>query len=145
MTGADVYDTVGSLGRQNKQNSSLDVTDNFLPATVEDGSGVQSGNTCTIDECFGAKVGEWTRIDVPSHSGMIQVTMFIWGGNVDGGVQPGGVYALHDPDGAAGAYPIKTICTSDAPTSECVVATKVGSNWKLVVWLNDNGGLRGGY
>lgn len=139
------YDTTGILGRQNKQNSSVKIADTILPVTIEDGSLVQDGNTCTIDECFGAKVGEWTRIDVPSHSGMIQVTMFIWGGNVDGGVQPGGVYALHDPDGTAGAYPIKDPCTSDAPTEECVVTTKVGNNWKLIVWLKNNGSLRGGY
>ena len=100
-TGSQLYDTQGTLGRQNKQNSSVKVSDTILPVTIEDGSGVQDGNTCTIAECAGDTVGEWTRIECPrtaddpgddGSSGVATSTA----------VFRGRVYALHDPDGAVG-------------------------------------------
>lgn len=140
-----VYGTTGDLRRQNKQNSTVEVSDTLLPVTVADG-GTVSGS-CTIDECAGA-FGEWTGIDIPSHDGLIKVTLFVWGGAVPGGVSADEIYVLHDPDGPAAAYVISTACdpaTGTPTNAECLTATKVGGNWRIVVWLEDNGSLRGGF
>jgi hypothetical protein len=141
------YATTGSLGRQNKQTSAVDVADTLLPVTVRDGAGV-SADCSAIDECAGV-FGEWTAIDVPAHDGLIKVTLFIWGGAVPGGVSADEIYVVHVPDsGPADAYAIAAECvpaTGTPGNPECLTANKVGSNWRIEVWIQDNGTLRGGF
>jgi hypothetical protein len=141
----DTYATTGDLRRQNKQNSTVVVDDEHLPVTVEDGPTV-TGQCGTVD--CGEVIGEWTKIDVPNHSGMIHVTMFVYGGAVPGGVSADEIYVIHDPDEGA-TYTLNQVddaCpTSGTPTEECVKVTKTGNNWKIDVSLEDTGTLRGGF
>ena len=141
----DTYTTTGTLGKKNRQNSTVVVDDEHLPVTVEDGPTV-TGN-CGNVSCAEV-IGEWTKIDVPNHSGMIHVTMFVYGGAVPGGVSSSDIYVIHDPD-VGDTYTLNQVddpCpTSGTPTEECVKVTKTGSNWKIDVYLEDNGTLRGGF
>jgi len=143
------YSTTGSLGRNNKQTSSVDVTDTHLTVTVADGNEATTP-TCDIAACNGA-FGEWTTVSVPGNTNLIKVTLNIWGGSVPGGVTTDGIYLIHVPD----VGPIQVIgddaserCTpaTGIPTNpQCVTVTKIGSNYRIVGWLFANGSIRGGF
>jgi hypothetical protein len=147
-TGGDnTYATIGALGRNNRQTSEVVVTnDDLLTVNVADGSLVDlSKIECDLADCDHGT--EWTSLDVPGHDGYIKVTLNVWGGSVAGGVSADEFKVLHDPDSGS-AYEIATKC--DPPNAqptlgECLTATKVGSNWRIVVWLLDNGSLRGSW
>jgi hypothetical protein len=145
--GDTTYATTGALGRSNRQTSEvtvseLGVTVNVMDGSLVDTSSIQCSTTALPDCDHGT---EWTTLDVPGHDGYIKVTLNVYGGSVDGGVQAGDFKVLHDPDSGA-TYEITTQC--DPPnvqpaSGECLTATKVGSNWRIVVWLLNNGSLRG--
>ena len=139
------YSTGGNLGRQNKQTSAVEVTDTLITVTVEDGNGV-AAPPCALDECDGA-FGEWTYLDVPGNTNLIKATLMVWGGAVPGGVRADEIYAIHVDD-AGEATVIDTPCSPATGTpgnAECLTATKIGNNYRIVVWLFGNGNLRGGF
>ena len=144
-----LYETTGSLGRGNKQNSAALVADTHLTVTVEDGSGV-TAPTCNVTACNGA-FGEWTYLDIPGNTNLIKATLNIWGGSVPGGVSTDGIYLIHvldngtvDVIGENGGD--RCTPTTGTPTNpECITVTKIGSNFRIVAWLFGNGNLRGGY
>lgn len=142
------WQTTGTLGRQNKQATIVQTTDNLIPVTVEDGI---SSFAClnTDPDCAANVIGEWSVLNVNfgATGAPIKVTLMIWGGSVPGGVTADEIYLLH-ADGLGGATPITTTCDSaTAPTNaDCLVSvTKVGSNFRIIAWLEHNGGLRGIY
>jgi hypothetical protein len=145
--GDTLYATTGALGRQNRQTSELAVTATNLTVNVADGSLVDTStiqcDTDTMPKCGHGT--EWTSLSVPGHAGYIKVTLNVWGGSVDGGVQADDFSVLHDPDSGS-TYEITTPCSppnTQPASGECLTATKVGSNWRIVVWLLNNGNLRG--
>jgi hypothetical protein len=146
------YATGGSLGRTNKQNSQIDVTDEQVTVTVEDDP---YGNSppCDVDDDDSCTnfVGDWLRLTVPNNQEYIKVTLNIWGGSVPGGVGPGDITLIHVLDNGTIEEigdSLDEICAdaNTAPTSgQCIKVIKVGSNFKLVAWLTNNGGMRGVY
>lgn len=141
------YETTGALGRGNKQTSRVDVTDDLITVNIQDGL-ADSAFPCTIAACAHV-IGDWTSLTVPGNTDMIKITLMIWGGSVPGGVGPDDIYLLHS-NASGGLDAIgdtaDEICADPdvAPTSgECIKVTKVGSNYRLVGWLANNGGLRG--
>lgn len=146
--GDTAYATTGTLGRGNKQTSEVVVTETGVTVNVKDGSLVdESTIECVNTPTFNCGHGtEWTTISVPGHDGYLKVTLFVWGGAVDGGVGASDFKVVHDPDSGS-TYEITTKCDppNAPPTApaECLTATKVGSNWRIVVWLWNNGSLRG--
>jgi Domain of unknown function DUF11 len=139
------YSTGGNLGRQNKQVSSVDVTDTLIPVTIEDGNGVATP-PCAIAACASA-FGEWTYLDVPGNTNLIKATLSVWGGAVPGGVGADDIYVIHIDDNGD-ATVIDTPCSPATGTpgnAECLTATKTGNNYHIVVWLFGNGNLRGGF
>ncbi len=140
-----LYETTGSLGRQNKQTSSVEVSDTLIPVTIEDGNGAPTPD-CDIDACDGT-FGEWTYLDVPGNTNLIKATLNVWGGAVPGGVKADEIYVIHVDDAGVETV-IDTPCSPTTGTPgnpECLTATKVGSNYRIVVWLFGNGNLRGGF
>lgn len=144
------YATTGSLGRNNKQTSTLDLSDSLVTVNVQDGI---TDNLCDSgdDPHCANLIGEWTRLTVPGSGGYLKVTLNIWGGSVPGGAGVGDIFLVHVLDNGtvevvgdvAGE---RCADANTAPTSgECIVVTKVGSNFKLVAWLLKNGTLRGGF
>lgn len=145
--GDTVYATTGALGRQNRQTSEVAVSGTGVTVNVKDGSLVDEStiqcDTVAIPDCGHGT--EWTSLSVPGHQGYIKVTLNVWGGSVDGGVQARDIYVLHDQDSGP-TYAIDTPCSppnAQPASGECLTATKVGSNWRIVVWLFNNGSLRG--
>ncbi|HXG26017.1 MAG TPA: hypothetical protein VNL94_04080 [Candidatus Binatia bacterium] len=143
------YATTGDLGRNNKQTSQADVTDELVTVTVEDG--ISSDPNCTIDACNDV-IGEWTRLTVPGNQDYIKVTLNIWGHTVPGGVQPNDIVLLHvlddgtiDVIGDVAGERCASPATEPPASGECILVTKVGSNYRIVAWLLHNGTLRGGF
>jgi uncharacterized repeat protein (TIGR01451 family) len=145
------YATGGTLGRNNKHNSQVDVSDHLVTVTIEDEpTGFDPCATSTDPSCATTLTG-WTRLTVPNNQAYIKVTLNIWGGSVPGGIGAEDIHLIHVLDN--GDFVVlgdstDEICSdpSVAPTSgECIKVTKVGSNFKLVGWLLHNGGIRGGY
>ncbi|HEX3265862.1 MAG TPA: hypothetical protein VHR16_09370 [Candidatus Limnocylindrales bacterium] len=144
------YATTGTLGRGNKQNSAVDITGTALTAMIRDRI---TDNLCdgkTISNCAN-QIGEWTRLNVPDNQGYLKVTLDIFGGAVPGGATASNIFLIHVLDGTAGIQYIglngaRCADADTAPASgECIAVTKVGSNFRIVGWLLENGGLRGGY
>lgn len=143
----DTYQTTGNLGRNNKQTTTLEVTDATIPVTVTDG--IASYPCTSTDGQCSRLIGEWSVLDVNGgvNTDLIKVTLMIWGGSVPGGVGVGDIYLLH-ADGSGGYTTVDATCDSaTAPTNaDCLVSvTKVGNNFKIVAWFTHNGGARGAY
>lgn len=146
VVGDGTFDTTGTLGRQNKQITSLQTTDSLIPVTVQDGIASYPCSSA-IPQCS-RLLGEWSVLDVNggTNSAPIKVTLLIWGGSVPGGVGVDDIYLVH-ANGSGGATPVTADCNASPPTNaDCIESViKVGSNFKVVAWLAQNGGLRGGY
>jgi len=141
--GQATYETTGSLGRSNKQTTKVEVGDELIPVTVED---ELRDYACT--DCPN-QIGTWSVLNVAGGATgePIKVTIFIWGGSVPGGVQAGDIYLLH-ADGTGAWLPVTDTCNAATPPSnlDCLESvTKIGRNYKIVAWLEHNGGMRGAY
>jgi hypothetical protein len=147
------FATTGSLGRNNKQTSAVDVPDLRVTVNIEDEI---TDELCTTadDPLCANQIGEWTRLTVPGSTGYLKLTLNIWGGSVPGGTGADDIFLIHVLDNGdvevLGDDPVNQpneICAdpNTAPTSgECIYVTKVGSNFRIVAWLLKNGSLRGG-
>lgn len=135
--------TVGTLGSSNKQTSSVEPPETLIPVTVQDG--ITSGVACTIAACSN-QLGEWTSLNVANgkaYSSAFKVTLTVWKGAVPGGVSADEIDVLHTTD-AGTTYVIAADCPASGPIiSECRTVTKVGQNYRIVIWLLQNGTLRG--
>jgi hypothetical protein len=135
-----------TLGRSNKQATSIDPPESLIPVTIEDH--ITTGVPCTIADCSNV-FGEWSTVSVAggkTYGAPFKVTLFVWGGAVPGGASTGEVQVLHTTD-LGTTYAISQACTpaTGTPTNaECLTVTKVGSNYRIVVWLFQNGFIRGG-
>ena len=138
--------TNATLGRNNKQATSLVPPESLIPATIEDH--ITSGVACTVAKCSNA-FGEWSILHVNGGASYFptpfKATLFIWGGAVPGSVKAGDIVVLHTSDAGVTSV-ISTPCspTTGTPTNaECLTVTKVGTNFQVDVWLFQNGGIRG--
>jgi len=155
---ATTYATNASLGRRNIQSTSVSTPDDqFIPATVQDGPGTSSDLECptattTFGECSLVSVGEGRTFAA------FKVVLLVLGNAVPGGTSTADIDVFHtfadglNPDGSI-RYTTEIIgnddgerCASedDSSLAPCVFVTRVGSNYRIVVWLFHNGGLRGG-
>ena len=146
VVGDGTFDTTGTLGRQNKQITSLETADSLIPVTIEDGIASYPCSN-TVPQCS-RLLGEWSVLDVNGgvNTDPIKVTLLIWGGSVPGGVGVDDIYLVH-ANGSGGASIVTADCDASPPTNaDCIESvTKIGNNFKVVAWLAHNGGLRGGY
>jgi hypothetical protein len=152
--GATTLSDNQSVGRNNKQATTLVSPESLIPVTIEDG--ITTGVPCTGAACAGV-FGEWSKMSVANgktYGTPFKVTLLVWGGSVPGGTSTDEikfVHVLDDPDPTDAIPPvtqvIDTECdsTTSTPTNaECLTVTKVGNNYKIVVWLFKNGFGRGG-
>jgi len=149
VVGSDDYATGGSLGRNNKQNTALIPPGSLIPVTIEDG--ITTGVTCdpNVNAACNGVFGEWSRLNVNNGTPGLafKATLFVWGGAVPGGVGADEIQVVHVLDGG-GINVISQHCTfgtGSVPTNvECITPSKVGSNYQIIVWLFQNGAVRGG-
>ena len=144
--GQNAWANVQDVKRQNPQATSIVTPEVLIPVTIQDG--ITSGVACTIGACSGA-FGQWSALSVAegkAYESPFKVTLLVWGGAVPGGTSTDEVVVLHTTDGGS-TYVIDDACSpsSGAPTNaECLTVTKVGSNYRIEVWLFQNGFIRGG-
>lgn len=135
--------TTGTLGNSNKQTSSVEPPETLIPVTVQDG--ITTGVPCTIAAC-GNQLGEWTNLNVANNKAYttaFKVTLMVYKNAVPGGVDPDEIDVLHTTN-AGTTYVIAADCPASGPIiSECRTVDKVGQNYRIVVWLLQNGSLRG--
>ncbi len=135
--------TGGTLGNSNKQTSTVVPPETLIPVTVQDG--ITTGVPCTIAAC-GNQLGEWTNLNVANNKAYptaFKVTLMVYKNAVPGGVDADEIDVLHTTNAGA-TYVISADCPASGPiTSECRTVDKVGHNYRIVVWLLQNGSLRG--
>lgn len=135
------FSTGDTLTRRNPQYSSVAAPINLSAVTIQDLSSYGTGDPCGTNglDC----IGQWTRLSAPTSAGAkIKVTLVIRGQGLPGSLTADDINVWHDADGL-----ISTRCASatDGGLAPCVYVTEVGGNFQVVVWLTQNGNLRGGY
>lgn len=156
VVGSDTYQTNPTLGNRNVQSTALSGAPALIPVTIQDGittnaSCDSAADNAACDSLF----GEWSELHVNNGNGGVpfgtafKVTLVIRGSAVPGGTSAGDIQVAHVlDDGTVDVIGDTSdeICDSaTAPTNaECILATKVGSNYQIVVWLFRNGSIRGG-
>jgi hypothetical protein len=146
VVGDTAYADNQSVGRNNKQATSLTSPETLIPVTIEDG--ITTGVNCTGAACAGV-FGEWSKMSVANgktYGAPFKVTLLVWGGAVPGGTKVEDVKFVHVLDDGTTEV-ISQACTPSTGTptnAECLTVTKVGKDFKIVVWLFKNGFGRGG-
>jgi hypothetical protein len=138
---------VGTLNSGNPQSTSIDPPETLIPVTIEDG--ITTGIACTHVKCAHA-FGQWSKLNVDDNHNYgpttaFKVTLMLLGSAVPGGVTASEIEVLHTTN-AGSTYLINATCTptTGTPTNaECKTVTKIGSNFRIVVWLFQNGAIRG--
>lgn len=144
--------TTGTLGRNNPQNTTVHPPSAHIPVTVDD-SGLITFD-CTASPKCSHVYGVWTSLHVnngATYSGSaFQVTLVLYGKSLPNGVGTADIAVLHVLDGGG----VETLtqsgnacpATPSSTTADCIASvTKVGQNYNIVLWLIQNGGLRGTY
>lgn len=148
------YQTNQNVGRRNLQATTIENVGESIGVTIEDG--ITTGVDCstTVQPACANLFGEWSALNVDDgelFGTPFKVTLLISGSSVPGGTSLGDIVLVHVLDNGSidviGDSDDETCdSTTGTPTNaECITVTKVGSNYKIVAWLFQNGGLRGGY
>jgi hypothetical protein len=144
--------TTGTLSRGNVQNTTVTPPDVHIPVTVDD-SGSATFDCSASPNCIN-KFGVWTKLNVnnaATYSGnAFQVTLLLYGKSIPNGVQLSDLKVLHVLDNGTTETLTQTGNACPVPasstTADCIASvTKVGQNVQIVLWLIQNGGLRGAY
>jgi hypothetical protein len=158
LNGAPAAD-ITSLGRGNVQSTSVTPPTgaNNIAVTVEDGTG--TALACKNPSSL-PQFGECSKINVNGGHDYSQdqtqtpfkVVITIYGGAVPGGVSVSDIYVVHtnEVDGSTttiGTGGLRCSSATSPTLSEipCIVVTKVGNNFQIVLWLLQNGGVHATY
>lgn len=153
------YQTNQNVGRRNVQATTVENVGDAIGVTVSDG-GYEPNPTCPVQPACDQVIGEWSNINVDDGQtqSAFKLTLLVSGSTVPVGTDAEDIVLLHvlDYDGpdAGTDHDLviigdsdDEICDSadDSASAECIFVTKVGSNFRIVAWLFENGGARGGY
>lgn len=147
LTTAPISDAA-KLGPKNIQSTSVTPPTAAIPVTVNDGSSV----TFTCTGCNANQFGEWSAVNVDNGNpfALFPVTLTILGNAVPSKATTSTIFVYHVLDNGS-VETVNTACTfgagSSVPTgtTSCIVVTKVGSDFQIVLWTPTNGGVRGTY
>jgi hypothetical protein len=140
--------TDASLGKNNIQSTQLTPPVIGVIATVQDGLGDDSF-TCT-PTCTKTLFGEWSKVTVGSGGTyldangdqiLFSVSLMVYGKSLPTGVTADSIQLVHVLD--SGAVDILSEPCGATPTLNCLTVTKVGSNFKITGWVDQNGGFKG--
>ena len=136
------------LGPKNIQSTSVTPPTANIPVTVTDGSSV----TFTCTGCNANQFGEWSAVNVDNGGSfaLFPVTLTILGNAVPNNATTANIFVYHVLDDGT-VQTVNTACTfatgSSTPTgtTACIVVTKAGNDFQIVLWTPTNGGVRGTY
>ena len=141
----------GSLGTNNPQSTQVTPPVVGVIATVEDGSAITF--TCAPTICNKTFFGEWSRVTVdngeafqdtsssPPTPILFPVSLLVYGKSLPSGVNANSIQLVHVLD--SGAVEVLSTKCGATPTLNCLTVTKVGPNFKITGWVNQNGGFKG--
>jgi hypothetical protein len=138
----------GSLGKGNVQSTQVTPPVRGVIATVEDG--LADGSFTCLPACNLTPFGEWSRVTVGNggsftDSGgntlLFPVSLLVYGKSVPSGVTASSIQLIHVLDD--GTVDILSQPCGATPTLNCLTVTKVGANYKITGWVNQNGGFKG--
>ena len=154
VVGQDSYQTNPSITNRNIQSTALSDTEELIGVMIEDGiTSIAQCNATTGGPACANLFGEWSSVNVDNGTAFdepFKVTLVVRGSSVPGGVSAEDIVVVHVHDGTIeviGDSAGERCATANSePTTPpgCVYAERVGPNWQIVVWLFDNGSLRGG-
>ena len=154
------YSTNPDLGRRNIQATALEGTEGLIGVTIEDGSATGpcdgTADPATVNPACNRLFGEWSKLNVDDNAQFgtpFKVTLLVLGSAVPGGTGVEDIVVVHVLDDGTvdvigDAEDGSELCnsTTGTPTNaDCITVTKVGGNYKIVVWLLQNGNIRGGF
>jgi hypothetical protein len=141
----------GGLSSTNIQQTKVNANKIGIVVTAEDGL-ADTAYSCgdsndNSPECAN-RFGQWSRINVENGApqAAFKVTLVIAGSSVPAGATTLNIDVIHVDEVTGVAYEISARCnpTTGTPNNpECVTVTRVGANFQIVVWLLENGGVRG--
>jgi hypothetical protein len=138
----------GTLGTNNVQSTLLTPPVLGVIATVQDGLG--DGSFVCAPTCTKTLFGEWSKVTVGSggvyldQNGdpiLFSVSLMVYGKSLPSGVNANSIQLVHVLD--SGAVDILSTPCGATPTLNCLTVTKVGQNFKITGWVDQNGGFKG--
>jgi hypothetical protein len=155
--GAGVYSTNPNVGRRNLQATTIDVNDELIGVTIEDGIANSpcdgTADPDTVHPACNGLFGEWSAVNV--NDGQVYLTPFrgtllVSGTAVAGGTDVEDIVLVHVLDDGTveviGDTAAERCASATTPptTGECIYVEKVGGNYLITFYLLKNGTLRGG-
>jgi hypothetical protein len=153
-----VVGTDANLGKSNQQSTAVQPLKVHVPVTTQDGSTLTEPFSCTADQisktyCGGkTEFGEWSKVNVESGAvqpGYFPVTIMLYGKAV-GSISQSSIQLIHvddqgnpvgpDTDGNGISDPL---AQCGATLENCIQVTKVGNNYRIIAWVDQNGGFKG--
>ncbi len=140
----------GSIGKNNAQSTQVTPPVGGVIATVQDGPALNLPFSCDTNStyCQGkTPFGEWSQVNVDNGAAQpsfFPITLMIYGKSVPNTVAQSSIALIHTDDNGnpIGTDPLLQ-CASGAPLENCIQVSKVGPNWKIVAWVDQNGGFKG--
>jgi hypothetical protein len=138
----------GSLGTGNQQSTQVTPPVAGVIATVQDGPDVSFD--CQ-SACTKTPFGEWSQVtvgagdtfyDTNGNPILFPVTLLVYGKTMPSGVKANSIQLVHVLDSNQGVDVLSTKCGA-TPTLNCLTVTKVGPNFKITGWVDQNGGFKG--
>jgi hypothetical protein len=149
LAGGGTFDTSGTLGKNNPQQSSVTTSQAFAATTIEDSSSFTGSGTDPCSASGVTCIGQWTRVSAPNpDGGALKFVFLVYGKGIPGSVGPSDITLVHVLDDGT----VEVIgdssserCSSanDSAGAPCIYVTEVGKNFEIVAWLLHNGSLRG--
>lgn len=144
------YQTNQNVGRRNLQATTIENVGDNIGVTIEDG--IATGVDC-LTTASRTCIGEWSAVNVDDGAEFgtpFKVTLLIAGSSVPGGTAAADIVLVHELDNGTvevlgDSADERCDSAGDSASAECIYVTKVGSNYRLVAWLFQNGNLRGGF
>lgn len=147
------YQTNQNIGRRNLQATTVENVGGSIGVTIEDG--ITTGVNCstTVQPACATLFGEWSSLNVGDGAPFgspFKVTLLISGSSVPGGTSVDDIVLVHVLDNGSidvigDTADERCASAGDSASAECIFVTKIGSTYRIVAWLFQNGNLRGGF
>jgi hypothetical protein len=132
-----------AVGKNNIQATKVTPPASDIIVTVEDNLGAGTftcGTSCAGHTLF----GDWSRVTVDkgeTFGSLFPVTLTVYGSKVPSGANVNNIGLVHVL--GDGTTQLLTDRCGATPTLNCVTVTKVGNNFSITGWVDQNGGLKG--
>jgi hypothetical protein len=138
----------GTLGKNNPQSTAVTPPVAFIPVTVEDALADAAFPDFSCASLCGSRspFGQWSRVNVNHDQDFgttfFPVTLMFYGKSLPSTISKSNIQLIHTND-TGGAATVLPQCAQGAALENCIQVTQVGGNFKVVAWVDHNGGFKG--